>query len=400
MLKKTEKALKSAVLGSAIAFVSAGSTDVVAGSLTQALKTGKASGLVTVRREVNNTSGGNVVNVRSRIGYTTGGFNGFSATLEMEDSRFMFGEDENVGILEQEFTEVEQAFIKYKDTKYGFTAKLGRQVIALDGQRHIGHVGWRLDRQTYDTARVTYSPIEDLTIDYSYVYKVNRINSPTFADVDVDSNLLNISYKTPVGKVKAYSYMLSEDGLYDETNTYGVSFGGSSGGKVKALYNAEFAIQENVSKDLDTEYLWLEGGVSVYGYTGKLGYEILGSDSNGTATASFETPYATVHKFAGWADVFAGASLFGDAFGGVGLVDTYASFATKKFGPKIVIAYHVFEPEESTSYDRFGDELDILIAKPVNKVFSVGAKAAKFNGRSDAPTGDKEVFWFWVQAKI
>ncbi len=416
MLVKTEKAIKSAVLCSAIALCIGGTANTYAGSFTQALKTGKASGSILTRREVNNTANGDVVNVRSRLGYTTGGFNGFTATLEFEDSRFIFGEDDNAGILEQEFTEVEQAFVQYKDTEFGLTAKLGRQVIALDGQRHIGHVGWRLDRQTFDAGRVIYSPIKDLKIDYSYVYKVNRINSSSvdgagFGDVDnVDANLLNVSYKTPIGKLTAYGYMIDEEvadvgavtPTYDETDTYGLSLGGAQkiGDSLKILYNLEYAIQDNKTNDVEPDYSWVEVGLAGGGVTGKLGIETLGSDTNGGVTNSFETPYATVHKFAGWADVFAVQSLFGGGFGGVGLKDTYASVATKKLGPKVVVAYHVFEPDASAAYDTFGDELDLLVVQPLNKVFTVGAKLAKFNGRADAPTGDKEVYWFWLEAKI
>ena len=402
MLKKLSKTI--AVLSGCSSLMFGAGEAIAEGfidDVSKAISSGKASGTFTVRYEENSLEGdvpeGDALNIRSRLGYTTGDYKGFTATLEFEDSRFIAGVDDNTGILEQEYTEVEQAFLQYKAD--GFTGKLGRQVIALDGQRHIGHVGWRLDRQTFDAARVTYSPIKDLTIDYSYVYKVNRINSPAFADVDVDNNLLNISYKTSYGKVAVYSYQLSADAPYDETDTLGFSFGGGTkvSDGVKVLYNVEFAQQDNETNDLDTDYTWFEIGAAASGFTYKLGIETLGSDEG---NGSFETPLATVHKFAGWADVFAGQSLFGAAFGGVGLEDTYFSVATKQFGAKFVAAYHMYDPDEDAAFDSFGDEINLLALKPITKKFVLGAKYASFSGESDAPTTDKDVFWLWGQLKI
>ncbi|WP_246283085.1 alginate export family protein [Marinifaba aquimaris] len=51
-------------------------------------------------------------------------------------------------IADPESTEVDQALLQYKGKSW--TTKLGRQIIALDGQRFVGHVGWRQDSQTFD----------------------------------------------------------------------------------------------------------------------------------------------------------------------------------------------------------------------------------------------------------
>ena len=185
----------------------------------------------------------------------------------------------------------------------------------------------------------------------------------------------------------------------------GASFGGGAKAseKIKLLYNVEYAEQNNSTRALDTDYLWLELGLAAKGIgTFKVGQEVLSSGTNaaGTVTESFSTPYATIHKFQGWADVFAGQGLFGAAFGGVGVEDTYVSATTKKFGMKFTAVYHVFEPEASASYDRFGDELDVLVVKPINKKLKVAAKWANFQGRADSPTADKDVFWAWAEIKI
>ena len=99
------------------------------------------------------------------------------------------------------------------NTKSGdLTAKVGRQVITLDGHRHVGHVGWRQDRQTFDAARVMYKASDSVSLDFTYIDQRNRI----FAE-EIDANssdfLANASFKTPIGKVVAYGYLLDDETL-------------------------------------------------------------------------------------------------------------------------------------------------------------------------------------------
>jgi hypothetical protein len=42
-------------------------------------------------------------------------------------------------------------------------------VIAYDGHRFVGHVGWRQDRQTFDSMRFDMVPVENVTMSYSYI---------------------------------------------------------------------------------------------------------------------------------------------------------------------------------------------------------------------------------------
>jgi len=331
--------------------------------------------------------------LRTKLGFKTAAVNGFSAVMEVEDVRAVLGMSETGnGIPDPDapLTEVDQAFVQYKNDSV--TAKLGRQVLTLDGHRHVGHVGWRQDKQTFDAARVTFSPVKDLKIDLSHVYKVNRINSPHFGDVDVSHNLLNVSYKTPIGKAVAYYYDLSDDGLYDDTATLGFSLNGKTDGDVKFLYAAEYATQENDTDDASPHYLMAEVGVSTSGVTAKLGLESLGSDNG----QNFVTPLATVHKFQGWADQFLGGSLFGNIDSGNGVDDMYLSVAGKVAGVKLVGVYHDYDSEAGTN--DLGDELNLLAVKKFNKTYSGGLKYADYSA-GDIGTDTKKL-WVWVQAKF
>lgn len=400
--KSVVAAAGSTVLTAAALF----SQSTMADAITDAITSGKANADIRIRYE--DVESGDLdsdgMTIRTRLGYTTGSLNGFSAMVEFEDTRDMFGIDDEEGLIpDAENSEVDQAFLQYKNDFV--TSKIGRQVITLDNHRFIGHVGWRQDRQTFDAARVMYTPIKDLTIDLSYIYKVNRINSPDFADIeDTSHKVLNIAYATPVGKVTAYSYLLSEEDYpaptapgrkFDETDTYGLRFSGSVGGDIKFLYTAEYAKQDNATADVDTDYKFLELGMTLAGVTGKLGYEVLGSDDG---IENFQTPLATVHAFNGWADVFLGGSLFGTIDGGNGLEDMYASVGGAIAGVKLLGVYHDFESDEGGS--DLGSELDLLAAYQFTKNYSAGIKYAAYSADDAGGNGgeDKDILWVWVGA--
>ena len=135
--------------------------------------------------------------LRSRVGYKTANYEGFSAVIEVEDVRELVDDfsvppagvrpGEFSVIADPEGTEIDQAFVQYANEK--LSVKLGRQVFVLDGQRFVGHVGWRQDRQTFDGVVLNYKPSKNFNINASYIDKRNRI----FADEsDIDLSLIHI----------------------------------------------------------------------------------------------------------------------------------------------------------------------------------------------------------------
>jgi len=337
--------------------------------------------------------------LRTRLTHATATYSGFSGVVEFEDSRVIAGVDNynntngiNAGIYsvvaDPETTELDQAYVQYKADK--FTAKVGRQVITLDGHRFVGHVGWRQDRQTFDAASFIYQASDNLSGSYTYITKRNRIFAEA-KDLDSKDHLLNVAYKTPVGKLVGYTYLLeTDDGTDNGIDTYGVSFTGKKDG---FLYAAEIAKQSNDAVDADTTYLKLEGGYNFGKVTAKLGYESLGSDlGNNNEYVGFATPLATLHKFNGWADQFLGTP-------GVGLEDIYASISTKVLGGGLTVAYHDFSSDEG-SVD-FGSEIDAVYAKGFAKNYKAGIKLASYSaGDADSGKVDTDKVWLFVSAKF
>lgn len=374
----------------------------MADSLTDAITGGKTSGDFRLRYEEvdqdNTLKNASALTLRTRLGYTTAELEGFSATVEMEDVRIVGGQDsytvgpagfkvgEHSVVADPEVTELDQGFVKYK--KGMFTAKVGRQVIAYDGHRFVGHVGWRQDRQTFDAARFDLKPMEGVSLSYAYLNQRNRIFAEA-ADFDSKDHLLNAAIDTPIGKLVVYSYMLEVDnGTDNARDTVGASLsGGVDVGKAKLLYTVELASQEFEAGaiDRDADYSLIEGGVSVSGITGKVGVETLGSDDG---LYGFTTELATLHKFNGWADMFLGTPA-------TGLVDSYVSVSGKLLGGGWSVTYHDFTADEDTpTLDNYGSELDISYARKFGKNYNAGVKYADYS--ADDLFVDTKKLWVWV----
>jgi hypothetical protein len=344
--------------------------------------------------------------LRTWLGFSTGSVNGFSFTAEVEDSRIVMGQDEytdgptgfNVGeysvIADPETTELDQAYIQYKNDN--FTARVGRQVITLDDHRFVGHVAWRQDKQTFDAISAKYAVNSELELFYSYLYKRNRIFAEA-ADLDSKDHILHAAYQSKIGKFVAYAYLLEVD---NDTNnaldTYGISYDGKTTTEsVNWAYGAEFATQTSESgsgdaaTSFDASYFNAYLGATFSGITAKVDYEVLGSDDG---LYGFATPLATLHKFNGFADLFLATPQ-------QGLQDLKLSLAGAVAGGKWLLAYHDYSADESTAtVDDLGSEVNLQYTKKFAGKYNVGIKYAAYDA------GDIKVdtnrFWMWVGTRF
>ncbi len=401
--KKIALCLSIALAGSCSSIVFAEDTMKSVNSITDALINGKTSANMNLRYE--GVSQGNALKdasaftLRTRLTYETGTFSGFSSLVEFEDSRVVAGIDDynntlgkNAGeysvIADPETTELDQAFLQYKQDK--FSVKAGRQVITLDNHRFVGHVGWRQDRETFDALSLDFTPMKGMTLDYSYITQRNRIFAEA-KDIDSNDHLLNASYKTGIGKVTAYGYLLEVDNDTDNSlDTFGLRL---NGGK-DITYSVEYATQSSESggTSYDADYLLAEVGTKFSGIGLKLGYELLGSDDG---NYGFSTPLATLHKFNGWSDQFLNSPK-------EGLQDLYASIGGKLSGGKWALVFHKFDADQaSATVDDLGSEIDAVYKYSFTKNYSGGIKLAAYSA-GDVGSGkvDTEKLWLWVNAKF
>lgn len=408
-MKITKKKMKKHAISLALATALIGSVTsqmAYAEGFTDALTSGKASVNLNLRYESveqdNAVEDASALTLRTLLAYDTGTYKGFSAKIEMEDSRIVLGQGEytvgptgyNLGrysvIADPEHTELDQGYIQYKNDN--FRAKIGRQVITMDGHRFVGHVGWRQDRQTYDALSTKFTPLKDVTLQYVYITQRNRIFAQE-ADLNSKDHLINAAYKTSYGTLTGYGYLLEVDNDTDNAlDTFGVSFaGGAKAGDIKVLYRAEYASQssDSAAADFDVDYLNLEAGAVLNGITAKVGYEVLGSDDG---AFGFSTPIATLHKFNGWSDQFLGTP-------SQGLVDTHFTLSGKALGGGWKAVYHKFEADDaSDTVDDLGSEINLSYVKKYAKYYTVGIKYAAYSAGDIKVDADK--LWVWVNAKF
>ena len=404
---KNQNSIRYRLIGAVIVTIVTFPNVHAAGSITEAFTGGTPYADLDLRFETvsqdNALEDADALTLRTRLGYKTDTFNGFSAVLELEDNREVFGINDfsvppagvRVGefsvIADPETTELDQGYLQYSGN--GFTAKVGRQIIALDRQRFIGHVGFRHDRQTFDAVSLTYSPSESIKLIGAQLTQRNRLFAEE-ADIQSQDTLLNAAFTTSFGKFVAYAYLLEVDSDVDNSlDTVGISFSGSTElGSNKFLYEAEFASQE-ANDTIDTDYLWLEGGYAFSGITAKVGYESLGSDNG---VGSFSTPLATVHKFNGWVDQFIVTPA-------EGLNDLYISATGKLAGGAWSIIYHQFSADEDAAggFNDLGDEINLQYVRPFGKHYTVAAKYGDYSAGDDVfGIVNTDRFWFWLNAKF
>lgn len=345
--------------------------------------------------EDNDLDNASALTLKSRITVNTGSFEGFSAGLEVDNVTDIIdnynsttnGETEYSKVVDPTGTDVNQFFLKYSTDNFSATA--GRQRILHSNQRFVGGVGWRQNEQTYDGYRFQVNPAKGFSVDYSYVYNVNRIFGPDSpaSDLHGQFHLLNTGYKINKDhKINAYAYLLDFDtaaGL--STDTYGMSYNGKFG---PVMVNAAYATQSEAgdnTNDFSADYYNVELGTKVSSVTLLAGIESLGSDNG----VGFSTPLATLHKFQGFADKFLGTP-------GEGVEDIYFTAKTKVNGIKLSATYH----DLSSDVDGidYGSEIDVAAAYAFNKNYSVLVKLASYS--ADDVGTDTDKLWVQVAAKF
>jgi hypothetical protein len=318
-------------------------------------------------------------------------------------------------VADPENVELNRIQLQYKSK--AIAATVGRQRINIDDQRFVGAVGWRQNEQTFDAARVEYVGVKGLKIDLTYAWSDRTIwgidggsfgatNRPTH--IDGDNVFANVSYKFKPGTLSAFAYLVDQDEpvvalMRNSSQTYGARFAGAwpLSKQVKLSYLASYAHQSDYRNNpvsYDADYVAAELGVEAYGFRLTGGYELLGSDASATGIAggfALQTPYATLHKFNGWADKFLTTPQ-------TGLQDYYAGIAytlpkVGKMGPlTAAFIFHRFDSDRANIH--YGDEYNAQLSLKLNKRTTAMLKYADYQREGIASyAGDADTRKFWAQ---
>jgi hypothetical protein len=221
--------------------------------------------------------------------------------------------------------------------------------------------------------------------------------------VSGDNVFANLSYKHKVGTLTGFAYLVDQDeaainGFRMSSKTFGARFAGSTplSKKAKLSYLASYARQSDYHRNPSTysaDYIAAELGVEAKGFKLLGGYEVLGADK-GVALTSFQTPYATLHKFNGWADKFLVTPPNGlqDAYG----VLSYTKPKAGKLQTVTVQAnYHSYRSDRLGI--GYGDEIGAQLSAKMKR-YTFTLKYADYNAKAFAT--DTRKIWAAVEWAI
>lgn len=377
-----------------------------ADTISTAFTQGKVSLNVRARYEGVDQTGlkdADAYTIRTRLGFTTAPVDGLKAMVEFENIASPDGDKYsqagiNPGgagravVADPLGSEINQAWLSYTTGKT--TATFGRQRIVYDNARFVGDVGWRQNMQTFDGFSLQDKTLDNLTLNYAYLYRIERVfgdRSPQ-GRWNSDSHLFNASYSGfKAGTITAYSYLLNfKNAAVQSTATYGLSFAGAEpvNKDFKITYRAEAATQSDYGHSaLHYTASYYTGELGVAGKPGAIavGYEVLGSDGG----ISFRTPLATLHAFNGWDDIFLTTPANG-------LRDTYVKVAAALPGAISFLGfYHDFAADRLGA--DYGKEIDLQLSRKFGKRVTGLVKYAKFDRDSTAFPDVKKI---WVQVEF
>ncbi len=280
-------------------------------------------------------------------------------------------------------------------------AKIGRQVISFDNERHVGSVAFWQNDQTFDAASFNFSDGLGLKFQYSYVNKAHRIfgdeasvllpqSDPRAATSPMrpatergnhhhNTHLINLRYPLhSLATISGFIYLIdNETAPVVSTQTAGVRLEGAfKPDQLKYWYTLEGARQKGAFDNpwvYTAYYVQAEFGVQYKSHRVDIGYEYLGEDND----FGFSTSLGTNHKFQGWADVFTRYNAFG------GMDDRYISYAGRDGKLRWKLVYHSFD---SLSDDRnLGRELDLEVAWRYTRKWEFKLIGAHYQAQDGSP---------------
>jgi hypothetical protein len=262
---------------------------------------------------------GQASTIRGALGYETKPFYGFSVMGQLLGVGNLGEERYSVPtvpdqnrmqypvIVDPKGYQLAQAYAKYASPL--LTVRLGRQEVALNNGRLVSVSTWRQVHQALDAAYANITPIKDLSLTYAYVFRVNRTvsNAATDGQLDMNSHLINLTYKRP-GQIGAAAYGVLLDyktAPANSRNTFGARIEGpySVSETVSVLYAAELAYQLEAGSNpnnVSAKYYLAEVGLAWRGFGLRAQYNV--RDGHG-ATNKFLTPLS--NPWDGWTEKFA-----------------------------------------------------------------------------------------------
>ena len=307
-----------------------------------------------VDKDFSNSTGfnnNNYLRTRFAVAYDEGDVSTF---VQLQDSRIFGTETNTLKDGTADALDVHQAFFKINNLfGLGLNAKVGRFEAAYGPQRLLGAVGWHNIGRSFDGVIFNYAN-SFADIDF---FNFKQVEASAIDD-EGDFNVRGAYAKLKLLEGHATQAFAIQDGDRMTIGGYGKgAFAGVS-------YELEFAMQNGEMSE-DASYggmmYGLNAGYKIAGMTVSAGLDFISGDDTTTmdVNESFNTLYATNHKYYGYMDYFLNLPVH---TGGLGLQDIHVKMTGLKVAGHVVnVAYHMFNADQST--ESFGNELDITLVK-------------------------------------
>jgi len=288
--------------------------------------------------------------------------------------------------------DLHQGYITYSG--FGsYTMKMGRFEQPFGNQRIMGAVGWHNIGRSFDgfvfSQKLGGHSIDYFTLNLNETYPdgldeddfyVNGANvvfakeipflNETLFIQDGDRFTSHTSLKQPIGNVTLFSEVGYQFGkLTDETD-------------VKAW-------MASVSAKLPLNSITLVGGADM----------VSGDDSSTDESESFNTLYATNHKFYGHMDYFLNLPVHTSS---LGLVNLYGSLQFKLFSLNQKLTVHQFlsQQEDADGNSDFGLEVDYSLSKKLNDQFGLSLGYSMFQPGQLKSDTDEMAQWLYAMMTV
>lgn len=345
--------------------------------------------------------------LRLRLNYETLPFFDFQGFIEFDYVAELLVDDYNSGggtspgrtqfpvVADPDGADLNQLFVDFNGIQ-DTALRLGRQRILLDNQRFIGGVGWRQNEQTYDGATLKFTGMQNTSIHYSYLTRVNRIfgDASPVGRNDSNTHLLNAKLSLPeTWTLTAYAYRIDDDDVAAfSTLTFGARVAGTVPvGERRVSVGGEYASQSDVAHapvDYRAAYYRFDAAMPLTDIvSASIGVESLGGDRDAGGKA-FRTPLATLHAFQGWSDQFLNTP---DA----GVDDVFVTVDVNPAPWKLSATWHQFGAADGGG--DWGSEFDMSAAYKFAERYSLLLKTAVFNA-DDPAFSDTRKFWLMLTA--
>jgi len=317
--------------------------------------------------------------MRVRVGVTAAVSPGLTVFVQAQDVRLWGSEANTLTDFSADNLDIHQAYLRYTGERADWlTTTIGRQETAFGEERLVGSVGWTQQGRSFDGMRVDAGKgASRLSL---IAYSLADASAAAHqADAELFGAYASFGDVGPGGLDVYWLLDRNESDAATNESTFGAQYAFTRNALSGRL---EGSLQRGERVGADVSAYMVGARLGATFNEGKAGvtlwYDYLSGDgdTNAREARTFNTLYATNHKFYGFADLFLNIPAH---TGNLGLQDAALKVSLKPSPATTVGAdYHLFSAAQigSLSTRRFADEIDLTLSHRYGANLGVTAGAS------------------------